>query len=164
MNEVILGQYIGVKIPKGLKGKERQDYVVRSIVERSKVEISEDSVKERARSMAEEYALRLSQQGLSIEQYYNSAGTDEKALLEKMQGISRKHLEGRAVLEAVAKKEKIKVTEEEYDREIGNLSIRYLLNKSEVKKVISGKEERRLRNDIMVKKALDFVLENAIGA
>lgn len=160
MEKVILGQYIGVKVPAELTEKARQDYVVRSIVEQSEVIVSEKSVKERAESMIEEYALRLNQQGLSIEQYFESAKTDEKALLKKMQAISKRQLEGRAVLEAIAKKQKIHVTEKEYDQEIEKLSIRYLMSKVEIKKVMKGREEMRLRNDIMIKKALDFVMDN----
>jgi trigger factor len=161
MCEVSLGQYIGVRVPANLKGKEREDYIVKVIVDGSKVTISQTSIDERARSMVEEYALRLNQQGLSIESYYESAKTNEEALLKKMRGLSKKHLEGRAVLEAIAKEQQIVVTEEEYEQQIDRLSKMYLVSKSEVKKIMSGKEEKRLKEDIKVQKALHFILEKA---
>lgn len=160
MNEVVLGQYIGIPVPAKITGKEREDYVVDAIVKASQVRVPEDVVIERAKSMVEEYGVRLNQQGLSIEAYYKSANTDEKALIKKMRGIARNHLKGRAVLEAIAKKEKIVATEEEYDRELEKLSVRYLISTAEVRKIMQGREADRLRNDIVVKKALDFVLEN----
>jgi trigger factor len=161
MCEVSLGNYIGVCVPANLKGKEREDYIVKAVVDGSRVTVSQSSVDERAKSMVEEYALRLNQQGLSIESYYESAKTSEAELLDKMRGYSRKHLEGRAVLEAVADAENIVATEDEYDKQIERLGKMYLVSKNEVKKIMNGKEEKRLKTDIKVQKALNFIVENA---
>ena len=109
--------------------------------------------------MAEEYALRLTQQGLSIEQYYGASNTDEKALVSKMKELAKKQLRKRMLLEEIAEKEGITATEEELDREIEKLTIRYPLGKEEIKKVMQGEEEVRLRNEIVIKKAVDFLVE-----
>lgn len=160
MSEVLLGEYKNISVPGNLMGKEKIDFVLRTVVEGSSVEVSEDEVLKRAESMVEEYAIRLNQQGLSIESYYKSANTDEKALLEKMSGIARKHLEEKAVLEAIAKKQQIEATQEEYEREIEKLGMRYMLGKAEIMKIMQGKEKQRLMNDIVMKKTLDYVLDH----
>ena len=118
MAKVILGRYKGIRVPQNLTDKEKEDYVIEEILVHSTVKVSEKEVTERARRMAEEYALRLTQQGLSIEQYYGASNTDEKALVSKMKELAKKQLRKRMLLEEIAEKEGITATEEELDREI----------------------------------------------
>ena len=98
MARVILGKYIGVKVPEGLTGKEKEEHVIADILSRSTVKVSERDINERARRMAEEYALRLTQQGLSIEQYYAASRTNEKELVNRMKELAKKQLKGRRIL------------------------------------------------------------------
>ena len=160
MVRVILGKYIGVKVPEGLTGKEKEEYMIADILSRSTVKVSERDINERARRMAEEYALRLTQQGLSIEQYYAASRTNEKELVNRMKELAKKQLKGRMILAAIAKKEGIAATEEDFDREIEKLTVRYPLGREEVKRVIQGEEAKRLRDEIAVKKAMDFIMEH----
>lgn len=164
MARVILGKYKGIEVPVGLTGKEKEEYVIQKIVEKSTVKVPEANINDRARRMAEEYALRLSQQGLSIEQYYEVAHTDEKALVNQMKELAKKHLKGQMVLETIARKEGITATNEDYEKEIENMTIRYPLGQDEIRSLMSGSEEVRLRNEIAVKKAMDFVVEHAVTA
>lgn len=161
MAKVILGKYKGIQVPKDLTDKEKEEYMLGEILKNSTVKVPESEIQERARRMAEEYALRLTQQGLSIEQYYASSKTDEKALVNKMKELAKKHLKGRMLLQAIAQKEGIEATKEDYDKEIERLTIRYPLGREEVKKIMQGEEEKRLRDEIVVKKAMDFLMEHA---
>jgi trigger factor len=61
----------------------------------------------------------------------------------------------------VADAENIVATEDEYDKQIERLGKMYLVSKNEVKKIMNGKEEKRLKTDIKVQKALNFIVENA---
>ena len=159
MAKVILGRYKGIRVPQNLTDKEKEDYVIEEILVHSTVKVSEKEVTERARRMAEEYALRLTQQGLSIEQYYGASNTDEKALVSKMKELAKKQLRKRMLLEEIAEKEGITATEEELEKKKKKLTIRYPLGKEEIKKVMQGEEEVRLRNEIVIKKAVDFLVE-----
>lgn len=161
MAKVILGKYKGIKVPRELTDKEKEEYIIGEILSRSTVKVPEREINERARRMAEEYALRLTQQGLSIEQYYAASGTDEKALVSKMKEMAKKQLKGRMLLGAIARKEGIKATEEEFDREIEKLTIRYPLGKEEVRKIMQGEEELRLRDEIAIQKTVDFLMKQA---
>lgn len=161
MAKVILGRYKGIRIPRDLANEKKEGYVIGEILSHSTVKVSEKEVTKRAGRMAEEYALRLTQQGLSIEQYYAASNTDEKALVSKMKELAREQLKKRMLLEAIARKEGITATEEEFDEEIEKLTIRYPLGRDEIKKVIQGEEETRLRNEIAIKKAVDFLMEQA---
>lgn len=164
MKDVVLGQYKGIEFPAQLKGREKEDYLMKILVESSKAKVSESSVNERAKMMTEEYALRLTQQGLSIEQYYEASKTDEKALVKKMQGIAKSQLKGKMILEAIAEKENITVTQQDVDTEIKKLTMRYPLDEKKIREIMKGAEERRLKKDILTRKAMDFVSEHAVEA
>ena len=133
MKDVVLGQYKGIEFPAQLKGREKEDYLMKILVESSKAKVSESSVNERAKRMTEEYALRLTQQGLSI-------------------------------LEAIAEKENITVTQQDVDTEIKKLTMRYPLDEKKIREIMQGAEERRLKKDILTRKAMDFVSEHAVEA
>lgn len=164
MKDIVLGQYKGVETPAQMDKKEKEDYLINTLVDSSKVKVSETSVNDRAKRMTEEYALRLNQQGLSIEQYYQASNTDEKALVKKMQEIAGRQLKGRMILEAIAEKENITVTEQDVDNEIKKLTMRYPVGEKKIREIMRGAEEQRLKNDILARKAMDYVLEHAVEA
>ena len=164
MKDIVLGQYKGVETPAQMDKKEKEDYLINTLVDSSKVKVSETSVNDRAKRMAEEYALRLNQQGLSIEQYYEASKTDEKALVKKMQEIAKSQLKGKMILEAIAEKENITVTQQDVDTEIKKLTMRYPLDEKKIREIMQGAEERRLKKDILTRKAMDFVSEHAVEA
>ena len=61
---------------------------------------------------------------------YEVSGQDREILRE----LAKKQLKGRMLLAAIAKKEGIAATEEDFDREIEKLTIRYPLGREEVKR------------------------------
>ena len=117
-------------------------------------EIIEDILK----TMIEEYANRLSQQGLSIQQYFQVSQTTMDDLKEQLKPVAVRRIKGQLVLFEIAKRENLIISEEEIEREIKRLSIRYLMTKEQVKDLITGKERRKLRQDLLIQKAYQFVI------
>ena len=90
--------------------KAKEDLAAKEIVKRSQIQTSEEEVTARAVQMMEAYALRLQQQGLSIEGYYRTKKTNEQELLEQMKEKARKQIQARMVLAAVAQSENLEAT------------------------------------------------------
>ena len=129
--------------------KAKEDLAAKEIVKRSQIQTSEEEVTARAVQMMEAYALRLQQQGLSIEGYYRTKKTNEQELLEQMKEKA-----------AVAQSENLEATVEEYDREVHKLAVRYLMSKEQVNKILQGEEGQRIRQEIAVEKAAKFLAAN----
>ena len=140
--------------------KAKEDLAAKEIVKRSQIQTSEEEVTARAVQMMEAYALRLQQQGLSIEGYYRTKKTNEQELLEQMKEKARKQIQARMVLAAVAQSENLEATVEEYDREVHKLAVRYLMSKEQVNKILQGEEGQRIRQEIAVEKAAKFLAAN----
>ncbi len=162
MARVVVGPYKGLKVPKNLEGKEREDFLVDLIISKSSVKIPKSIIEDRTKAMAEMYALRLSQSGTSIEKYYEDCNTSEAEMVSNFRKRAKRQLEGRAVLAEIARKENLHATEEEVDHQLDNISKQYLASIEEVRMVIKGEEEERLREEIAVEKAIHFVMEQAI--
>ena len=111
----------------------------------------------------EEYSNRLSQQGLSIEQYFQMTHTMTHTTIEdlkkQLEPVAKRRAKGQLVLFAIAKKEDLIVTDREFEQEIKRLSVRYLMPENQVKTLMKGKEERRLKQEFLIQKAYQLILE-----
>ena len=101
-------------------------------------------------------------QGISIDQYFQFTGLTREAFLEQLKPQAEKRIQSRLVLEAVAKAENIVATDEEYDEEIKKMADAYQMDLAEINDMIGAFEQKSIREDICIRKAADFVVENAV--
>ncbi|MDE7431144.1 MAG: trigger factor [Lachnospiraceae bacterium] len=139
----------------------KEDAVIEKIIEGAKMEIPEPMVDSQVRQMAEDFARRLSAQGLSLEQYFQYTGLTADMLVEQMKPQALKRIQSRLVLEAVAEKENFDVTDEEMEKEVSDMAAAYQMEADKLKELLSDSDRDNMKKDIQVKKAIDFVTENA---
>ena len=125
------------------------------------MDIPEAMIDTQARQMAQDYAGRLQQQGLSLEQYFMFTGMDKDKFLEQMKPGAQKRIESRLVMEAVAKEEKFEITDEEYDHEIDRMAEMYQMEADKLKDMVGEYEKEQIIEDLKMQKAVNFVVENA---
>lgn len=141
---------------------EKEDKVIEAIIADAQMDIPEAMLATQQRSMADDFAQRIQMQGLSIDQYFQFTGLTKAAFLEQLKPQAEQRIKTRLVLEAVAKAENIEVSEEEYTAEIKKMAEAYHMDEDKVKEMIGDFEQRSIKEDIRVKKALDLAVENAI--
>ncbi len=139
----------------------KEDAAIEKIIENTKMEIPEPMIDSQVRQMAEDFSRRLSQQGLSVEQYFQYTGLTADMLLEQMRPQALKRIQSRLVLEAIAKAEDIQVSEEELDTEIQNMASAYQMEVDKLKSLLVDKDKENMKSDIAVSKAADLVAELA---
>lgn len=139
----------------------KEEAVIEAIVEASEMDIPEAMVETQQRQMVDEFAQRITMQGLSMEQYMQFTGTNYKQMIEQIKPQAEKRIKSRLVLEAVAAAEKIEVSDEDYENEIASMAEVYQMEPAKVKEMLGEKEEKNLRQDLAVKKAAEFVVEHA---
>ena len=116
------------------------------------MDIPEQMVDAQTRQMTQEFAQRLSSQGLSIDQYMQFTGLTPQ----------KKRIQSRLVLEAVVAAENIETTEEELDKEIENMASMYQMEVDKLKEVIGEEEKKQIGLDLAVQKAVEIVTEAAV--
>lgn len=139
----------------------KEEAVIEAIVEASEMDIPEAMIETQQRQMVDEFAQRITMQGLSMEQYMQFTGANYQQMIEQVKPQAEKRIKSRLVLEAVAAAEKIEVTDEDYEKEIASMAEVYQMEPEKVKEMLGAREEKNLREDLAVKKAAEFVVEQA---
>ncbi len=151
---------IGERKEKEAKNK-KEDAVIEAIIEDSKMDIPEPMLTTQTRQMAEDYAQRLQQQGLSLEQYFQFTGMTGEKFLEQMKPAAEKRIQSRLVLEAIVKAEDIKVTDEEYEAELAKMAENYQMELDKLKDIVGDYEKEQINTDIAIQKAVDLIVTEA---
>lgn len=147
------------------KAKEAKDAreaaVIEAIVKDSDMEIPEAMLATQQRQMVDEFAQRIQMQGLSIDQYYKFTGSSYEQMIEQVKPQAEKRIKSRLVLEAVAAAENIVASDEDYEEELKVMAESYQMEVEKVKELLPEKSAAQIREDIAVRKAAEFVVENA---
>ena len=142
--------------------REKENEVVEKVVENITVELPEPMVDEQTQQMIQEFAGRLSSQGLSFDQYMQMTGMTADALMGQMKPEAEKRIRTRLALEAIVDAEKIKATAKDIDKEIENMANMYQMEVDKIKEMIGDAEKEQIGKDLAVQKAVDFVVKNAV--
>ena len=138
-----------------------EEDVVEKVVADAKMEIPDPMVDMQVRQMAENFARRMSSQGLTMEQYMQFTGMTEDKLVEQMRPQGLKTIQSRLVLEAIVKAENIEASEDEFKAELDKMASMYQMEVDKLNELISDKEKESMKLDIAVQKAVDFIVEQA---
>ncbi len=139
----------------------KENEVVDKIIEGATMDIPEPMIAVQVNQMAEDFAQRMQYQGLSLEQYFQFTGMDANKFMETLKPQALKRIQSRLVLEAVAKAEKIEVSDEDMEKELTEMSSMYQMELDKLKELIGEKEKEQIKADIAVQKAVDFVVAEA---
>ncbi|MHB8127759.1 MAG: trigger factor, partial [Mobilitalea sp.] len=139
----------------------KENEIVDKIIEGATMDIPEPMISAQVNQMAEDFAQRMQQQGLTIEQYFQFTGMDAKKFMESLKPQAVKRIQSRLVLEAIAKAENIEVSEEEIEKELTDMATMYQMEADKLKELIGEKEKEQIKADIAVQKAVDLVVEQS---
>ncbi len=139
---------------------QKEDEAIKAIVADSNMDIPAAMIETEAEQLVENYAMRLQQQGLSMDMYMKYTGLTREKLLDQMKEQASKNIEARLVLEAVVKAENLEASDEELDAEIEKMAKQYDMETEKLKKVMGEREIKAVRSDLAMQKAVDLILAN----
>lgn len=139
----------------------KEDAVIDAIINDSDIEIPDPMLETEQRHMADDFGQRIQLQGINLEQYFQITGSSYDTLVEQIKPQAEKRIKSRLVLEAVAAKEGIEVSEEEYVKETERMAEIYQMEAEKVREMLGEKEKKQVMKDLAIQKAVDFVVENA---
>lgn len=142
--------------------REKEDAVLQAIIDQATMDIPEAMIETQARQSVEDYVGRLSSQGLSIDQYFQFTGLNMEKFLAQMRPMAEQRIKGGLVLEAVVKAENIEPTEEELQEELKRMAEAYHMEEENVNDFIDEELKKQIKKDIAIKKAVEFIVEQAV--
>jgi len=139
----------------------KEEAVIDAIISDAKMEIPEAMIETQQRQIVEDFAQRLSMQGLTVDQYYQFTGLDNAKMLEQVRPTAEKRIKSRLVLEAVVAAENITTDDADFEEEVKKLADIYQMEADKVKELLGEKEKKELMLDVAIRKAVEFVVTNA---
>ncbi|MDD6156059.1 MAG: trigger factor [Lachnospiraceae bacterium] len=140
--------------------KTKEDEAIQKIIDKSEMDIPEAMITTQCESMVEEFAQRLAQSGLSMEQYMQFSGTTVDQLMEQVRPEALSRIQSSLVLEQIAKDENIEVTEEDIDAEIEKMAKMYGMEADKLKEYMGEGEKKSMKRELAITKAVDLVMAN----
>lgn len=140
---------------------EKEDAVITAVIENAQMEIPEAMVETQQRQIVDEFAQRLQMQGLSMEQYFQFTGLSYQHMLEQVKPQAERKIKSRLVLEAVVAAENIVATEEDYEEEIKRMAEGYRMEANKIKELMGEQGKKQIMEDLAVRKAAEFVVNEA---
>lgn len=139
----------------------KEEAVIDAVIEDAKMDIPDAMVETEQRQILEEFSQRMRMQGLTMEQYMQFTGMTPQALMDQTKPQALKRIQSRLVLEAVAKAEDLKASEEDYAAEIKDMSEKYQMEEDKIKEMLGEKGKKQVEEDLAIRKAVDFLVDNA---
>ena len=138
----------------------QEDEALQKIIDVSEMEIPDAMLDTQCENMLDEFAQRISQSGLSMEQYMQFSGLTPEKLKDQVRPEALTRIKSSLVLEQIAKDENIEVTDEEIDAEITKMAGAYGMEAEKLKEYMGDSEKASMKRDISVTKAVDLVMAN----
>ena len=138
----------------------KEDEALKKIIDKSTMEIPEAMIDTQCENMVNEFAQRIAQSGLSMEQYMQFSGMTIDGLKEQVRPEAETRIKSSLVLEQIAKDENIEVSEDEINAEIEKMAAQYGMEADKLKEYLGDAEKESIKRDLAVTKAVDLIMEN----
>lgn len=135
-----------------------EEQIINALVENLEAEIPEAMFESETENFVRDYDSRLRMQGLDLNTFMKYTGQTLEGLREQFRPMAERQVKTRLALEKIVELEGITASDEDAEAEYENLAKAYGMPVEEVKKYI---EVESIKADLSVKKAVDFVKENA---
>lgn len=135
-----------------------ENSLLEQVTEDMECDIPDAMVELRTDRMMEDYAQRITSQGIPFEQYLSMTGLTPEILRTQAAEGALRQVKTDLALKAIAEAEKIEVTAEEIDAEIQKLADQYGMEFAKVKEIVP---EEELRSDLLNQKAANIVFDSA---
>ncbi len=132
-----------IKEQKIAEGKRKQeDKAVEEAVANAQMDIPDAMIDTEVRQMANDFAQRLQQQGLTMDQYFQFTGMTAEKMTEELKPQALKRIQTRLVLEAIVKAENIEISDEKIDEEIQKMAESYKMEAEKLKEFMGENEKK----------------------
>ena len=141
--------------------REFEEAVITAVIENAKMDVPEVMIDKEIDAMMRDLEGRLKYQGLSLDQYMQFTGNTTEKMREFMKENAERKVKADLVLEAIAKAEDIKATDEEIDARALELGKIYGPKDPEkMAKILAKTQKVMIEKDIVIENTLKFIKEN----
>ena len=142
----------------------KENAAVDKAIENAQMDIPDLMIQTQCRQMMDDFARRMQQQGLSMDQYFQFTGQSMDKMMEDMKPQALKRIQTRLVLEKIAETENTQPSEEEITDEIQKMADAYKMEADKIREAIGEDGIEQLKKDLSVQKAVTLIADAAVEA
>lgn len=140
--------------------RENENRLIAKVVDNASVEIPATLVERQLDMFVRDFEMRLSYQGLKLDDYYKFANTNQDALRDSYRKQAENAVKTRLTLEKLMDVEGIIVTDEELETKLATDAEKFKQPVEEYKKSINERHLAYIKNDMLMDKVFDFLTKN----
>lgn len=136
--------------------------VIEKVFEANEIDVPDVMVQSEIDSMIREFDQQLRAQGMDIQSYFQYLGQDPNEFREQLKDDAFKRTKTRMLVSKIADQEDFEVGEEEVKAELENMAKMYGLEADKLAEMIGAENIGAISGDIKIRKAIDFMYDNAV--
>ncbi len=140
---------------------ETQNAVVDKAVENAEFDVPEAMIDNQINNMINDFAQRLSYQGMNLDMYLQYTGQTIDAMKEAYREQAVKQVNAGLVIDAISKAEGIEVSPEEVEMNLIDMSKKYNMELDKLKELISEPELESIKKEMVFTKTIEMLTNNA---
>lgn len=137
-----------------------ENKILDKIIETTEIEVPEIMVSRELDAIMQDMEYRLMYQGANLEMYAQYLNTTVEKLREERKADALKSVKIRLALQEILKAEKFDVSEKEVDEYVEKFATRMGKTAEEYKKALNDERLNHIKNEILMKKLLTFLVDN----
>lgn len=141
--------------------KTQENEAIQAVVDQSEMDIPEAMIETQCDTMIEEFAGRIMQSGLTMEQYMQMSGMTTDKLRDQVRPEAVSRIQNSLVLEQIVEEEDIEVSYEDIEEEIDRLAADRFMDAERFREYIDDEARESIRRDLEIAKAIDLIMDNA---
>ncbi len=142
---------------------ETENEVIKKVTELSSIDIPEVMVEKQIDAMVRDFEIQLMYQGLNMENYLEHFKQSRDDFRAGLKNDAQERVKTQLTLEKVSEIEGITETREELDKEIEDMAKQYKQeDMSKFKKSLGEDELNYIKESIIIRKTIDFLVESSI--
>ncbi|MGI6767382.1 MAG: trigger factor [Lentihominibacter sp.] len=141
---------------------EMKNSAIEKVYEANDIDVPEVMVQQEIEQTLNEFDQQLKAQGMDLNTYMQYIGEDAQKMTEQLRGEAYKKTKTRMLISAIADQENFEVTEEEVNAELENMAKQYGLEVDKLTEMIGEQNLEVVRGDLKVKKAVEYIYDNAV--
>lgn len=141
--------------------REYENKLIEKASENAEVDVPEKMVEDELNTMFQNFTQSVSQQGMDVQDYLDYMGTDEEGWKEQNKEAAEDRTRSNLVLEAIAEKEGIEISEEEIEEQIQEIAESNDQDPEQIKAFLQMQGQLDgLKDGLKMQKTIEYLKDN----
>ncbi|MBQ9015685.1 MAG: trigger factor [Firmicutes bacterium] len=136
--------------------------VIEAVFNANDIDVPAPLVEQEIDNQMSQFDQQLRAQGMDLATYMKYLGKEPEEFREDIREEAHKKVKTQMIVSAVADQENFEVTDEEVSEELEKMAQQYGMEKDKLAEMIGAQNISMISGDIKVRKAVDFMYDNAV--